>query len=161
EHEGCDAGAPAPLHLSHHDVGVPVQELDELLQTPEAALQTAQQELGALDERSERQTSCVIPETGREDGQLRHVLGLVRGPVVRGKGAGQGHLSQSRDEVGAPEEEEDVVELQRDQVFMVHRLPPVEGKEALRVPALLLHQARRVILEIISSRPLTRRQPDR
>lgn len=33
---------------TYHNVGVSVEELDEFLQTPEAALQTAQQELGTL-----------------------------------------------------------------------------------------------------------------
>uniref|UniRef100_A0A3B5BF09 Uncharacterized protein n=1 Tax=Stegastes partitus TaxID=144197 RepID=A0A3B5BF09_9TELE len=132
---------------THHDVGVSVQELDAFLQTPEAALQTAQQELCKLvlerhtfqlvvqilqqnpddlndgeDEGAERQSPCVIPGTrlnSPQGGKHRpggHVIRLDEGPVVRGEGP-----------VGAPEEEEDVVELEADQVLVVNGLAAVEG----------------------------------
>ena len=76
---------------------------------------------------------------GRKYWEGRHVIWLDKGPVVWGEGPSQGHLSQSRDKVGTPEEEEDVVELQADQVFVVNGLSTVEGKKALRVRALLFH----------------------
>ena len=50
---------------------------------------------------------------------------------MRGEGSGEGHLSQRRHEVSAPEEEEDVVELQPDQVLVVRRLSTVESEQAL------------------------------
>uniref|UniRef100_A0A3Q3Q1Q6 Uncharacterized protein n=1 Tax=Monopterus albus TaxID=43700 RepID=A0A3Q3Q1Q6_MONAL len=160
---------------------VSVEELDKLLQAPEAALQAAQQELCKLilgdcgqqlvvqilqqnpddlndgeDEGAERQSSRVIPERhilsskpspqGRKQWAGGHVIWLDKGPVVGGKGPGQGHLSQSRDEVGTPEEEEDVVELQADQVLVVKSLSPVEGKKALGVRALLFHITAGVVL---------------
>lgn len=85
---------------------------------------------------------------GRKDWEGRHVVRLDRGPVVRGEGPGQGHLSQGRDEVGAPEEEEDVVELQADQVFVVGGLSAVEGEKALRVGALRFFDTGGVVLGI-------------
>uniref|UniRef100_A0A3Q1IB33 Uncharacterized protein n=1 Tax=Anabas testudineus TaxID=64144 RepID=A0A3Q1IB33_ANATE len=152
---------------THHDVGVSVDELDEFLQTPEAALQTTQQELGKfilckhlyntvhtvkLDQGAKRQRSCVIPEQQRGERKAdfmesRHVIWLYRRPVVRGEGAGQGHLSQSRDKVGTPEEEEDVVELQGDQVFVVNGFSSVEGKKTLGVRTMTFHHTGGVVLD--------------
>lgn len=84
---------------------------------------------------------------GRKHWEGRHVIWLDKGPVVRGEGPGQGHLSQSRDKVGTPEEEDNVVELQADQVFVVNGLSTVEGKKALRVRALLFHGTGCVVLK--------------
>lgn len=86
------------------------------------------------------------PPEGRKHWEGGHVAGLVEGPVVRGESPGQRHLSQSDDEVSAPEEEEDVVELQGDQVLVVNRFSSVERKEALGVRALRFHRTGRVVL---------------
>uniref|UniRef100_A0A671Y8P2 Uncharacterized protein n=1 Tax=Sparus aurata TaxID=8175 RepID=A0A671Y8P2_SPAAU len=143
EEEGISGRGAKVFAINCH-----LEELDEFLKTPEAALQTAQQEFGTLileDKGAKGQSSCMIPKTrfkspeGRKHWEGRHVIWLDKGPVVRGEGPGQGHLSQSRDKVGTPEEEEDVVELQADQVFVVNGLSTVEGKKALRVRALLFH----------------------
>ena len=86
------------------------------------------------------------PPEGGEHGEGGHVVRLDEGPVVGGEGAGQGHLPQGRDEVGAPEEEEDVVELQADQVLVVNCLSAVEGKKALGVRTLTSLHTGRVVL---------------
>uniref|UniRef100_A0A8D0DEV2 Uncharacterized protein n=1 Tax=Sander lucioperca TaxID=283035 RepID=A0A8D0DEV2_SANLU len=127
---------------THNDVGISVDELDKFLQAPKAALHTAQQELGTLilgsltiDSRVtlySKHTPERSPE-GREDGEGRHVIRLDEGPV-------------SRHEVGTPEEQEDVVELQADQVFVVRGLSAVEGKKAHGVRAPRLLKTGRVVL---------------
>uniref|UniRef100_A0A8C8LL52 Uncharacterized protein n=1 Tax=Oncorhynchus tshawytscha TaxID=74940 RepID=A0A8C8LL52_ONCTS len=155
---------------THHNIGISIDEFDEFLQAPEAALETAQKELRALDlwltlelvvdvlqqnpddlddgedERAKRQGTCVIPEQGK-DGEGRHVVRLDEGPVVGGKGPSQGHLTQRCHKVGTPEEQEDVVELQADQVLVVDRLSTVEGKQTLGVWALRLHTGGTEVLE--------------
>lgn len=71
-----------------------------------------------------------------EDGVGGDVHRLFEGPVVGGEGPRQRDLAQGRDEVGAPEEEEHVVELEEDEVLVVEGLPAVEGKLALGVRTL-------------------------
>uniref|UniRef100_A0A8C5CIH5 Uncharacterized protein n=1 Tax=Gadus morhua TaxID=8049 RepID=A0A8C5CIH5_GADMO len=85
------------------------------------------------DQRAERQGARVEPAARGEDGVGGDVFGLLEGPVVRGEGPCQRHLPQRRHEVGAPEEEEEVVELQHDQVLVVERLAAVEREAALGV----------------------------
>lgn len=84
---------------------------------------------------------------GWEDREGRHVVRLDQGPVVGGKGPSQGHLTQRCHKVGTPEEQEDVVELQANQVLVVDRLSTVEGKQTLRVWALRLHTGGAEVLE--------------
>uniref|UniRef100_A0A671RHD5 Uncharacterized protein n=1 Tax=Sinocyclocheilus anshuiensis TaxID=1608454 RepID=A0A671RHD5_9TELE len=159
---------------THHNVGVPVHELDELLQAPEAAFQTAQQELGKFIlcscgikrqqksshtssqtdycEETKRQRACVIsvPEGSAQRGTQResgHVIGFIRSPVVGCKRSCQSHLTQSSDKVCTPEEQEDIVELKEDQVFVIWRFPTIESKQALRTRTVSLHIRKSEVLE--------------
>uniref|UniRef100_A0A8B9QZ58 Uncharacterized protein n=1 Tax=Anas platyrhynchos TaxID=8839 RepID=A0A8B9QZ58_ANAPL len=155
---GAEVGA---VNTPYHDVGVSVEELDKFFQAPEAALQAAEEELGELprfgtfqpvvqvlqdhpddldDGKDERPEGKDVPERaaeGREEGEGRHVVGFLEGPVVRGEGARQCHLPQRNHEVDEPKEHEDVEELEDDEVLVVRRLSPVERKEALGIGAQL------------------------
>uniref|UniRef100_A0A3Q2CU93 Uncharacterized protein n=1 Tax=Cyprinodon variegatus TaxID=28743 RepID=A0A3Q2CU93_CYPVA len=119
------------ISAAHHDVGIPVQELDTFLQTPEAALHAAQQKFGKLilstweDQGSKSQGACVVStqREGREDGISRNVIWLLEGPVIGSK-------------ICTPEEEEDVIELKQDEVSVVQRLTTIKSKQALCIRAL-------------------------
>lgn len=102
-----------------------------------------------LREASSKNFTRRLPERsskGRKDWKGRHVIWFNWGPVVRGKCPGQGHLTQSRDEVGTPEKQEDIVELQANEVFVVNGFSTVEGKKALRIRTLLFHGTGGVVL---------------
>uniref|UniRef100_A0A8C9RCF5 Uncharacterized protein n=1 Tax=Scleropages formosus TaxID=113540 RepID=A0A8C9RCF5_SCLFO len=143
------------LH-TYHDVGIPVEKLDEFFQAPETAFETAEQELGKLvlgswetvfqqhpdhldngqDQSSESQGTCVVPEQEAEkDGEGWQVIRLLQSPVVGGESSCECHLPQCCHKVGTPEEEEEVVELEKDEVLVVVRLSSVEGKQTLGIGA--------------------------
>uniref|UniRef100_A0A3B4X2R6 Uncharacterized protein n=1 Tax=Seriola lalandi dorsalis TaxID=1841481 RepID=A0A3B4X2R6_SERLL len=120
---------------THHDVGIPVKELDTFLQTPEAALHAAYRLLLMLnhltfqlviqilqndpddlnhrqDQRAKSQGACVV-SIQKDETRGRNIIRLLEGPC--------------RHKVGAPEEQEDVVELEEDEIFVVDGLTTVEG----------------------------------
>uniref|UniRef100_A0A8C7CWE1 Uncharacterized protein n=1 Tax=Oncorhynchus kisutch TaxID=8019 RepID=A0A8C7CWE1_ONCKI len=114
---------------THHDVGVPVHELDEMFQAPEAAFETANQEAGksindakhlhkGQDQRAKCQRACVVPG--------RYTIHLVGS-----EGPGQGALSQGDGKVDQPQEHQQVAQLQHKDVVVVEALAAVEGKGAL------------------------------
>ena len=140
------------------DVGVSVDELHELLETPEAAFAETEEDLdgrlvralllelllNVLDQRSDGlyngynerakgEGSCVVPDQKTlyeikeyleyksckpqcspeavenwEGGDIR----LVKDPVPWGESSGQHHLSESGDKAEAPEQCEEIVELE-------------------------------------------------
>uniref|UniRef100_A0A3B5RBW1 Uncharacterized protein n=1 Tax=Xiphophorus maculatus TaxID=8083 RepID=A0A3B5RBW1_XIPMA len=142
-------GQKYPVAAAHHDVGVPVQEFDTFLQTPEAAphaghvfptfqlvIQILQEDPDDLDQRQDQgaksQGACVRGE----DGISRDIIWLLEGPVIGSKSSRQRHLAQRRHKVCTPEEEEDVVELKQDEVSVVQRLTTVKSKQAFCVKCL-------------------------
>lgn len=72
---------------------------------------------------------------------------LVESPVIGGKGTRQSHLTQGCHKIGTPEEEENVVELQEDEVLVVGRFATVESEKALRILALFRHLRGGVVLK--------------
>lgn len=72
---------------------------------------------------------------------------LVERPVIGSKGTRQSHLTQGCHKVGTPEEEENVVELEDDEVLVVGRFATVESEKALRIWALFLHLRGGVVLK--------------
>uniref|UniRef100_A0AAY4DCL4 Uncharacterized protein n=1 Tax=Denticeps clupeoides TaxID=299321 RepID=A0AAY4DCL4_9TELE len=94
---------------THHDVGIPVYELDALLQAPEATLQTLLIQVlkddpddlhNGKNERAEGQRASVVPDSpkGRTYRKGWDVIWFLEGPVCSHK-------------VDTPEEQEEVVEL--------------------------------------------------
>uniref|UniRef100_A0A8C8WKM7 Uncharacterized protein n=1 Tax=Panthera leo TaxID=9689 RepID=A0A8C8WKM7_PANLE len=151
-------GAEGP-RSTHHDVGIPVEESDELLQAPEAAFETGHEELGkpplvgrtfealiqvfehhsddlhnGQNEGAKGQGACVVPEGqggGREEWEGRQVVWLVQGPVVGGEGPSQRDLAQGQHEVGQPEEHEGIENLQAQQGPVVAGFTAIEGELAV------------------------------
>uniref|UniRef100_A0A671XP07 Uncharacterized protein n=1 Tax=Sparus aurata TaxID=8175 RepID=A0A671XP07_SPAAU len=135
--------------------GISVQKLDTFLQTPEAALhvghpvlkldlltfqfviQVLQKHPDDLDQRQDQraksQGACVV--SGQQE-ETQANCELLEGPVIRGESPRQSDLAQGCHKVGAPEEEEDVVELEQDEVLVVEGLPTIEGKQALCIRTL-------------------------
>ncbi len=95
-------------------------------------------------------SSKAIPEGSAQRGTqrvCRHVIGFIRSPVVGCKRPCQSHLTQSSDKVCTPEEQEDVVELKDDQIFVIWRFPTIESKQALRLRTVCLHSRESEVLE--------------
>uniref|UniRef100_A0A674CQZ0 Uncharacterized protein n=1 Tax=Salmo trutta TaxID=8032 RepID=A0A674CQZ0_SALTR len=131
------------IHTVFNSHSVSVEELDKFLQAPEAALQAAEQELGKaiLEHHLTFQLLVQVLQQNPDDLNQRQDEGaegqgalsllpegsakLLEGPVVGCEGP-----------ISTPEEEEHVVELEHDEVFMVVGLASVEGKQALGVRAL-------------------------
>uniref|UniRef100_A0A3B1K6D4 Uncharacterized protein n=1 Tax=Astyanax mexicanus TaxID=7994 RepID=A0A3B1K6D4_ASTMX len=116
-------------------LSVSVEESDTFLQTPKAALQTAQEEpaktvfsacergieINKGAERAKGQRAC-----RGADGERRDIIRFFQSPVVGGEGTGQGHLTKRSYEVHTPEEQEQVIELKNDKVLVVVSFSTIE-----------------------------------
>lgn len=76
------------------------------------------------------------PTQGGKDGVGWNIFGLFESPIIWGESPRHCDLAQGCHKVGTPEEQENVVELEEDEVFVVEGLPAVEGKQALCTRAL-------------------------
>uniref|UniRef100_A0A8C9YCK1 Uncharacterized protein n=1 Tax=Sander lucioperca TaxID=283035 RepID=A0A8C9YCK1_SANLU len=127
----------AALHAAYHSS---CSELNLL--TFQLLIQVLQKDPDDLDNRQDQraksQGACVVSGQEEETGaNIVHLfLFTVNTPLNTPTGSRQSDLAQGRHKVGAPEEEEDVVELEQDEVFVVIGLPTIEGKQALCVECL-------------------------
>uniref|UniRef100_A0A673G5L1 Uncharacterized protein n=1 Tax=Sinocyclocheilus rhinocerous TaxID=307959 RepID=A0A673G5L1_9TELE len=135
----------------YHDVSVPVDELDEFLQTPEAAFEAAhdkaserssltfelvvqilQNDPDDLHQR-ENQLSCVLPQRSHEGLDQRECWDICRfaeGPVIRAEGSGERAVTQSDDEVHAPQERNHIIDLQVKEVPLEQTLLVIVNEDA-------------------------------
>uniref|UniRef100_A0AAY4DXP8 Uncharacterized protein n=1 Tax=Denticeps clupeoides TaxID=299321 RepID=A0AAY4DXP8_9TELE len=118
--------------MTDHNVRIPVDELDELLQTPEAAFQAAHHKPGTgvlgccsptqvLQDDPDNLDQC---EDQRPKRQRAHVI------PVHSESAGQRALAQRNDKVNAPQEGHNVVDLQVEEVPLVEALGVVVDEHA-------------------------------
>lgn len=132
---------PGFLYDTYKKIQVTFKQVQTLQQKKKKTWKRKSEKWGNISKHSPERSS-----KGRKDWESRHVIWFDKGPVVWGERPCQGHLPQSCDKVGTPEEEEDIVELQANQVFVVNGLSTVEGKKALGVRALCFHGTGGVVL---------------
>uniref|UniRef100_A0A8C9V6K7 Uncharacterized protein n=1 Tax=Scleropages formosus TaxID=113540 RepID=A0A8C9V6K7_SCLFO len=110
---------------AHHNVGIPVQKLDEFIQSPEAAFEAAPNEprKGVLWSwgSSKGQGAHMVPDVNRKGLGQREcgdVGRLAECPVVRGEGTGQRALAQRDYKVYTPKEGQHIINLKIEQVLL-------------------------------------------
>uniref|UniRef100_A0A9J8C2F5 Uncharacterized protein n=1 Tax=Cyprinus carpio carpio TaxID=630221 RepID=A0A9J8C2F5_CYPCA len=145
----------------YHDVSVPVDELDEFLQTPEAAFEAAHDEASKrssltfelvvqilqndpdhLHQRENQSLIClaccasrVLPQRSHEGLDQRECWDICRfaeGPVIRAECSGECAVTQSDDEVHAPQERKHVIDLQVKEVPLEQTLRVIVNEDAAR-----------------------------
>uniref|UniRef100_A0A8C1MA74 Uncharacterized protein n=1 Tax=Cyprinus carpio TaxID=7962 RepID=A0A8C1MA74_CYPCA len=144
--------------LVYHDVSVPVDELDEFLQTPEAAFEAAHDEAERssltfelvvqilqndpdhLHQRENQSLIClaccasrVLPQRSHEGLDQRECWDICRfaeGPVIRAECSGECAVTQSDDEVDAPQERKHVIDLQVKEVPLEQTLCVIVNEDA-------------------------------